>query len=162
MMDIEECMNNLSDKALDHNLALKELLLCFREGEYMKLLEKGENSLRYTVELYRLYRELLLSLYDVMPSVPQSENAYKFCWDLLGISVERSKEFDFPFIKSPCQFCFPTSGRERLSATALLPSPSASLSVSFAPIIILRLLIVRRLFSCRIIRMAVLLSIMIT
>ena len=29
MMDIEECMNNLSDKALDHNLALKRTLALF-------------------------------------------------------------------------------------------------------------------------------------
>lgn len=129
MMDIEECMNNLSDKALDHNLALKELLLCFREGEYMKLLEKGENSLRYTVELYRLYRELLLSLYEVMPSVPQSENTYKFCWDLIGISVERSKEFDFPVYKITLPILLPNKRKRKVERNSVI-TESVSVAVS--------------------------------
>ena len=129
MMDIEECMNNLSDKALDHNLALKELLLCFREGEYMKLLEKGENSLRYTVELYRLYRELLLSLYELMPSVPQSENVCIFCRDLLGISVERSKDFEFTVYKITLPILLPNKRKRKVERNSVI-TESVSVAVS--------------------------------
>ena len=129
MTDIDKCMNNLSDKALDHNLALKELLLCFREGEYMKLLEKGENSLRYTVELYRLYRELLLSLYELMPSVPQSENVYKFCRDLLGISVERSKAFDYPVYKITLPILLPNKRKRKVERNSVI-TESVSVAVS--------------------------------
>ena len=129
MMDIEKCMNSLSDKFLDHNLAFKDLLLYFRAGDYMKLLEKGENTLRYTVDLYQLYRELLLSLYELMPSVPQSENVYMFCRDLLGISVERSKEFDFPVYKITLPILLPNKRKRKVERNSVI-TESVSVTVS--------------------------------
>ena len=94
MIDINECINTLKSKSLDHSIAFTDLLLSFKEGEYIKLIEKGESALRCTVELYRLYRELMFSLYEAMPLVAKSRNVYGFCQDLLGISVERVNEFD--------------------------------------------------------------------
>ncbi len=129
MMDIEKCMNSLSDKILDHNLAFKDILLYFRAGDYMKLLETGENSLRYTVELYRLYRELLLSLYELMPSVPQSENVYKFCRDSLGISVERSEGFDFPVYKITLPILLPNKRKRKVERNSVI-TESVSVAVS--------------------------------
>lgn len=129
MMDIEKCMNSLSDKFLDHNLSFKDLLFYYRAGDYMKLLETGENSLRYTVELYRLYRELLLSLYELLPSVPQSENVYKFCRDSLGISVERTKDFEFPVYKITLPILLPNKRKRKVERNSVI-TESVSVAVS--------------------------------
>lgn len=120
MMDIEKCINSLREKFLDHNLAFKELLYYFREGDYINFLERGENALRYTVDLYRLYRELLISLYELMPSVPQSENVNKFCRDSLGISVERSKGFEFPVYKITLPILLPNKRKRKVERNSVI------------------------------------------
>lgn len=129
MVNIEECINSLRIKALDHSLAFQELASCYREGEYVKLLEAGENAIRYTVELYRLYRELLLSLYEVMPSVPKSLNVNEFCRDLLGVSVERTKEFEFPVYKITLPVLLPNKRKRKVERNIVI-TDSVSAAVS--------------------------------
>ena len=113
MMDFDECINCLNNKAQEHCLVFKNLSICYREGEYMKLLEIGESALRCTVDLYRLYRELMLTLYEVMPLVPKSRKVFEFCLDSLGISVERSKEFDFPVYRITLPFLLPNKRKRK-------------------------------------------------
>lgn len=113
-------MNNLSQIYLDHGLAFEELTFCFREGEYVRLLEAGESALRCAVELYRLYRELMLSLYEVMPSVPKSRNVYEFCRDLLGISVERVNGFEFPVYRISLPILLPNKRKRKAERNGVI------------------------------------------
>lgn len=129
MVNINDCINNIMNRSCDHSIVAKALLLCFREGEYIKLLEKGENALRCTVDLYQLYRELLLSLYELMPSVPQTVNVNKFCWESLDISVERSAEFDFPVYKIALPTLLPNKRKRKVERNSVI-TESVSTAVS--------------------------------
>ena len=120
MMDFDECINCLNNKAQEHCLVFKNLSICYREGEYMKLLEIGESALRCTVDLYRLYRELMLTLYEVMPLVPKSRNVFEFCLNSLGISVERSKGFEFPVYKITLPILLPNKRKRKVERNSVI------------------------------------------
>ncbi len=48
-----------------------------------------------------------------MPLVPKSRKVFEFCLDSLGISVERSKEFDFPVYRITLPFLLPNKRKRK-------------------------------------------------
>lgn len=112
-MDIDECIEGLQAELTDQELSWKKLNTYFQERDYICLPDAAESCLRNASKVYLLYRELLLSLCELMPSVPQTANVYELCRELLGISVERSKEFDFPVYRITLPFLLPNKRKRK-------------------------------------------------
>ena len=112
-MDIDECIEGLQAELTDQELSWKKLNTCFQERDYICLPDAAESCLRNASKVYLLYRELLLSLCELMPSASQSVNVYELCRELLGISVERSKEFDFPVYRITLPFLLPNKRKRK-------------------------------------------------
>ena len=112
-MDIDECLDRVQAELTDQELSWKKLNTCFQERDYICLPDAAESCLCNASKVYLLYRELLLSLCELMPSVPQTVNVYEFCRELLGISVERSKEFDFPVYRITLPFLLPNKRKRK-------------------------------------------------
>ena len=112
-MDIEECLDRVQAELTDQELSWKKLNTCFQECDYICLPDAAESCLRNASKVYLLYRELLLSLCELMPSASQSVNVYELCRELLGISVERSKEFDFPVYRITLPFLLPNKRKRK-------------------------------------------------
>lgn len=112
-MDIEECLDRVQAELTDQELSRKKLNTCFQERDYICLPDAAESCLRNASKVYLLYRELLLSLCELMPSASQSVNVYEFCRELLGILVERSKEFDFPVYRITLPFLLPNKRKRK-------------------------------------------------
>lgn len=119
-MDIEECLDRVQAELTDQELSWKKLNTCFRERDYICLPDAAESCLRNASKVYLLYRELLLSLCELMPSVPQSVNVYELCRELLGISVERSKEFDFPVYRITLPFLLPNKRKRKAERNGVI------------------------------------------
>lgn len=113
MMDIDECLDKVQAELMDQELSWKKLNTCFQERDYICLPDAAESCLRNASKVYLLYRELLLSLCELMPSASQSVNVYELCRELLGISVERSKEFDFPVYRITLPFLLPNKRKRK-------------------------------------------------
>lgn len=112
-MDIEECLDKVQAELTDQELSWKKLNTCFQERDYICLPDAAESCLRNASKVYLLYRELLLSLCELMPSALQSVNVYELCRELLDISVERSKEFDFPVYRITLPFLLPNKRKRK-------------------------------------------------
>lgn len=112
-MDIDECLDKVQAELTDQELSWKKLNTCFQERDYICLPDAAESCLRNASKVYLLYRELLLSLCELMPSASQSVNVYELCRELLGISVERSKEFDFPVYRITLPFLLPNKRKRK-------------------------------------------------
>lgn len=112
-MDIEECLDRVQAELTDQELSRKKLNTCFQERDYICLPDAAESCLRNASKVYLLYRELLLSLCELMPSASRSVNVYELCRELLGISVERSKEFDFPVYRITLPFLLPNKRKRK-------------------------------------------------
>ena len=112
-MDIDECIEGLQAELTDQELSWKKLNTYFQERDYICLPDAAESCLRNASKVYLLYRELLLSLCELMPSASQSVNVYELCRELLGISVERSKEFDFPVYRITLPFLLPNKRKRK-------------------------------------------------
>ncbi len=112
-MDIDECLDKVQAELTDQELSWKKLNTCFQERDYICLPDAAESCLCNASKVYLLCRELLLSLCELMPSVPQSVNVYELCRELLGISVERSKEFDFPVYRITLPFLLPNKRKRK-------------------------------------------------
>ena len=112
-MDIDECLDRVQAELTDQELSWKKLNTCFQERDYICLPDAAESCLCNASKVYLLYRELLLSLCELMPSASQSVNVYELCRELLGISVERSKEFDFPVYRITLPFLLPNKRKRK-------------------------------------------------
>lgn len=120
MMDIDECLEKVQAELTDQEISKKKLDACFRENDYFSLPDKAEKCLRHASNIYLLYRELLLSLCELMPSVSQSVNVYELCRELLGISVEMSKEFDFPVYRITLPFLLPNKRKRKAERNGVI------------------------------------------
>lgn len=112
-MDIDECLDKVQAELTDQEISWKKLNTCFQERDYICLPDAAERCLCNASTVYLLYRELLLSLCELMPSASQSVNVYELCRELLGISVERSKEFDFPVYRITLPFLLPNKRKRK-------------------------------------------------
>ena len=119
-MDIDECLDRVQAELTDQELSWKKLNTCFQERDYICLPDAAESCLCNASKVYLLYRELLLSLCELMPSVPQTVNVYEFCRELLGISVERSKEFDFPVYRITLPFLLPNKRKRKAERNGVI------------------------------------------
>ena len=128
-MDIDECLDKVQAELTDQKLSWKKLKTCFQERDYICLPDAAESCLRNASKVYLLYRELLFSLCELMPSVPQSENVYKFCRDSLGISVERSEGFDFPVYRITLPILLPNKRKRKVERNSVI-TESVSVAVS--------------------------------
>lgn len=128
-MDIDECLDRVQAELTDQELSWKKLNTCFQERDYICLPDAAESCLCNASKVYLLCRELLLSLCELMPSVPQSVNVYELCRELLGISVERSKEFDFPVYKITLPILLPNKRKRKVERNSVI-TESVSVAVS--------------------------------
>lgn len=120
MMDLDECLDRVQAELTDQEISKKKLDACFRENDYFSLPDKAEKCLRHASKIYLLYRELLLTLYELMPSASQSVNVNEFCRELLGISVEMSKEFDFPVYRITLPFLLPNKRKRKAERNGVI------------------------------------------
>jgi|GEM_PF-2313119 len=120
MMDLDECLDRVQAELTDQKISKKKLDACFRENDYFSLPDKAEKCLRHASKIYLLYRELLLTLCELMPSVSRSVNVYELCRELLGISVEMSKEFDFPVYRITLPFLLPNKRKRNAERNGVI------------------------------------------
>ena len=120
MMDIDECLEKVQAELTDQELSWKKLNTCFQERDYICLPDAAESCLCNASKVYLLYRELLLSLCELMPSVSRSVNVYELCRELLGISVEMSKEFDFPVYRITLPFLLPNKRKRKAERNGVI------------------------------------------
>lgn len=120
MLDLDECLEKVQAELTDQELSWKKLNTCFQERDYVCLPDAAESCLCNASKVYLLCRELLLSLCELMPSVPQSVNVYELCRELLGISVERSKEFDFPVYRITLPFLLPNKRKRNAERNRII------------------------------------------
>lgn len=107
MMHIFDCIDSIKSGAQELVNLSEKLERLYHEGDFEKLLSAGEKSLRSVSDLYLLNRELLLSLYELVPSLPRTVDISKVEFDALNISVEALREFDFPVYKISLPFLLP-------------------------------------------------------
>lgn len=98
-MTIYECLNKSKDiletLSKDHEKIDKYITEC--EFDYM--LSAVERSMRTSSSLFLMYREMILSLYEGIPSMRGIVDADDSGCESMGISVEQIEQFDFPVYK---------------------------------------------------------------
>lgn len=132
MMHIFDCIDSIKSGAQELVNLSEKLERLYLEGDFEKLLSAGEKSLRSVSDLYLLNRELLLSLYELIPSLPRTVDISKVEFDALNISLKRSGSLISLSTKSLCRFCCRTSARETPSSETRSPTRSLPLSEIFA------------------------------
>ena len=107
MMHIFDCIGSIKSGTQELVNLSEKLERLYFECDFEKLLSAGERSLRSVSDLYLLNRELLLSLYELTPSLPRIVDISKVECEALHISIEALREFDFPVYKISLPFLLP-------------------------------------------------------
>lgn len=110
-MDIFDSIDALlkSSRKLDnHVLKLEQSL---HECDYEKLLSTAENSFVTALRAYMANRELLIALYDAIPSVPQ--NLYRLEQDTLQITIEQL-QYSFPAFRIVLPALLPNKRKRKI------------------------------------------------
>lgn len=128
MMDLDECLEKVQAELTDQEISKKKLDACFRENDYFSLPDKAEKCLRHASKIYLLYRELLLSLCELIPSVRQTTNEQAACCEMLSVSVERLKDFSFPVYKISLPFLLPNKRKRNAERNGVI-TDSVSVAV---------------------------------
>lgn len=120
MIDLDECIKKLKAELTDQDLSGKKIIDCYRGRRYSELPDAVETSLRTASTIYLLNRELLIALYELMPSIPQPINVHKACCEMLRVSVERSKDFSFPVYKISLPFLLPNKRKRNAERNRII------------------------------------------
>ena len=128
MMDIDECLEKVQAELTDQEISKKKLDACFRENDYFSLPDKAEKCLCHASKIYLLYRELLLSLCELIPSVRQTTNEQEACCEMLSVSVERLKDFSFLVYKISLPFLLPNKRKRNAERNGVI-TDSVSVAV---------------------------------
>lgn len=120
MMNIYESIERIKIGTADLIYFSRALCDRYKECDYLKLYEASEKNLRLASSLYLDYRDLLFSLYELMPSLHGTAHIYRTVADALNISVERAKEFSFPVYRISLPFLIPNKrSRQRDQKNAI-------------------------------------------
>ncbi|MBQ9247272.1 MAG: hypothetical protein IJ171_01640 [Ruminococcus sp.] len=120
MMDLDECLEKVQAELTAQEISQKELDACFRENDYISLPAAAEKCLRHASGIYLLYRELLLSLCELIPSARQTTNEQAICCEMLNISVVRMEEWDFPCYKIGLPFLLPNKRKRNAERNCII------------------------------------------
>lgn len=130
MIDLDECIIKLKSELTNQELSRKKIIDCYRERRYSELPDIVETSLRTASTIYLLNRELLVALYELMPSIPQPINVHRTCCEMLSVSVERLKDFSFPVYKIGLPFLLPNKRKRNAERNGVI-TDSVSVAVSW-------------------------------
>lgn len=108
MMNIQDCIDmicNSTKKQLDY--AQKLFYRSRVKYDHEKLLSAAENSMSEASKQYLMHRELVRSLYELVPDPPKVTETDGIADDLLGIRIEKIRGVPFTCIKITCPFLLP-------------------------------------------------------
>lgn len=108
MMNIQDCIDmicNSTKKQLDY--AQKIFYRSRVKYDHEKLLSAAENSMSEASKQYLMHRELVRSLYELVPDPPKVTETDGIADDLLGIRIEKIRGVPFTCIKITCPFLLP-------------------------------------------------------
>ena len=113
MMNIYENIERIKIGIADLIYFSRALYDRYKECDYLKLYEATEKNLRLVSSLYLDYRDLLFSLYELMPSLHGTAHIYNTVAESLNISVERVRKYPYPVYKISLPFLLPNKrGRQ--------------------------------------------------
>ena len=77
------------------------------ECDYKRLVSAAEKGMRSTSDLYMAYREAILALYELSPSMPHTIDISKVDTEAVGVSVDQIEDFAFPVYIITVPFLLP-------------------------------------------------------
>lgn len=113
MLTIDDCIHNIRTKGVDQSLYAKDLEHLYRRCDFVKMLQKAEQSLRCISTIYLYNRMLLVSLYGLIPSLPRTVDIHKAECEALNISVEKVDAFLYPVYKISLPILLPNKRRKK-------------------------------------------------
>ena len=110
MISIDACIEYLKRRALAQENLLRKVERYYYGFDYEQMLSAAENSLRSLSNAYAYNRELLLSMYEVLPSLPHIP-IEELESNALGVTVESMTQFRFPVYRITLPFLLPNKRR---------------------------------------------------
>lgn len=110
MISIDACIEYLKHRALAQENLLRKVEQFYYGFDYERMLRAAENSLRSLSDAYAYHRELLLSMYEALPSLPHIP-IEELESDALGVTVEAMPQFRFPVYRITLPFLLPNKRR---------------------------------------------------
>ncbi|MBK6087662.1 hypothetical protein [Ruminococcus difficilis] len=83
------------------------------ECDFDRFVSTTKKGARITSNMFLLYRELLLSLKESIPSFPGLDRINHIECEIMGISVEQVADFDFPMYKITLPMLLPNMRRRK-------------------------------------------------
>lgn len=106
-MDIFSAVHRINKRApeqLDFAAKAERML---NECDVERLVSVSEKGMRSASDLYMVYRELILSLYEDFPSMPRMVDISKVDTEAVKVSVDRVEGFAFPVYRISVPFLLP-------------------------------------------------------
>lgn len=105
-----ERIQRLSEELLHNTQLMKKYQ---DECDFDRFVSTARKGARVTSSMFLLYRELLLSLKESIPSFPGLDRINQIECEIMGISVERLEEFHFPMYKITLPMLLPNMRRRK-------------------------------------------------
>lgn len=121
MINIAECIEKMHLQMMEQGLTLKSIDHYFQICDYLKLLEEGERYLRRVLKMFLLSRELICSLYEMLPSLPQTVDVHKAVCNVLNISVGTVDTFPYPVFRITLPYLLPNKRRRKTERNDAIP-----------------------------------------
>lgn len=107
MIDFFDCVALIKHTAQEQLDYSDKLIKRYSERDYLKLLSTAEKSTELASKQFLLHRELLLSMYELVPGLPETANISASIPGMLGIRMEQLSELSFPCYQITCPFLLP-------------------------------------------------------
>ena len=106
-MDIFSAIHRINKRAPEQLDCAAKAERMLNECDYERLVSVSEKGMRSASNLYMTYRELILSLYEAFPSMPQTVDISKVDVEAVKVSVDRVEDFAFPVYRISIPFLLP-------------------------------------------------------
>ena len=99
-----EAIGKLAPEQLNYAAKAEQML---KKYDYERLVSAAEKGMRAASDLYMAYREALITLYELFPSLSQTLDISKVDTEAVGVSVDQADDFPFPVYKITLPFLLP-------------------------------------------------------
>lgn len=128
MISIYDCITMIKKETGNLRSFSERLERSSDECDFDKLLGTAEKCLQSSSTIYLMARDLISSMYMLIPSFPFYLEEDKVDFDTLRVSIETIKEFDYPVYRISFPFLLPNKRKKKVDFNdAMLHTVNAAL-----------------------------------
>lgn len=113
MNSIYNCIETIQNDSQEFLAITRKIEKYLDECDYERIVSAGKKGARISSDLYLMYRELLLSLHEFLPTLPLLNRIPDIGCETMGISVEQIGAVDFPAYKITLPMLLPNMRRRK-------------------------------------------------